>query len=111
MKKIITYKIEVAIKPEEDTESFSSYMEETISEITEVLEASDFHVCCSVDWKFDKTATEPVKFASFGQETNVHTGHCCVKHGCKYSDPQCPVENKKLLQEYPCEWCKEEEND
>jgi len=35
----------------------------------------------------------------------VHRTHCCVIHGCKYGDPDCPVENKKVLQEYLCEQC------
>lgn len=25
------------------------------------------------------------------QETCVHTEHCCLKHGCKYRDENCPV--------------------
>jgi len=24
-------------------------------------------------------------------ETNLHAMHCCVKHGCKYNDENCPV--------------------
>jgi hypothetical protein len=35
----------------------------------------------------------------------VHRTHCCVIHGCKYGDEDCPVVNKKVLQEYLCEYC------
>ena len=35
----------------------------------------------------------------------VHVTHCCVMHGCKYGDPDCPVENKEVMQEYLCEEC------
>ena len=35
----------------------------------------------------------------------VHKSHCCVKHGCKYGDEDCPVENKLTQQEYICESC------
>ena len=35
----------------------------------------------------------------------VHTSHCCVIHGCKYGDKDCPVVNKKILQKYPCQEC------
>jgi len=35
----------------------------------------------------------------------VHVSHCCVKHGCKYGEPSCPVVNKTALQRYPCEDC------
>lgn len=35
----------------------------------------------------------------------VHKTHCCVLHGCKYGDQNCPVESKLIAQEYPCEMC------
>lgn len=35
----------------------------------------------------------------------VHETHCCVVHGCKYRDPDCPVENKVINQDYLCEDC------
>jgi hypothetical protein len=38
-------------------------------------------------------------------EKNVHTEHCCVIHGCKYGDPNCPVEKGVLVQSIPCEYC------
>jgi hypothetical protein len=36
---------------------------------------------------------------------NTHTRHCCLEHGCKYSDPTCPVVNGEQKQEGPCETC------
>jgi hypothetical protein len=36
---------------------------------------------------------------------NVHTEHCCAVHGCKYGDPDCPVETKVQKQSYACEGC------
>jgi len=44
----------------------------------------------------------------------VHASHCCLRHGCKYGDENCPVENGRVVQEYPCEQCsyeKEEEDE
>jgi hypothetical protein len=35
----------------------------------------------------------------------VHTNHCCVRHGCKYCAPNCPVETKVVKQLYNCEDC------
>jgi hypothetical protein len=35
----------------------------------------------------------------------VHVRHCCVLHGCKYGDLDCPVELKTHRQEFPCETC------
>ena len=35
----------------------------------------------------------------------VHVAHCCKWHGCKYGDPDCPVANGEVEQEYPCEGC------
>jgi len=44
----------------------------------------------------------------------VHTSHCCLNHGCKYGNTDCPVEFGGLKQEYPCAYCvwdSEDEND
>lgn len=35
----------------------------------------------------------------------VHVTHCCVWHGCKYRDDNCPVETKQVKQAYDCEAC------
>ena len=35
----------------------------------------------------------------------VHVAHCCKWHGCKYGDPNCPVANGEVEQEYQCEDC------
>jgi hypothetical protein len=35
----------------------------------------------------------------------VHASHCCVMHGCKYGDEDCPVVNKEIKQEFICESC------
>jgi hypothetical protein len=37
----------------------------------------------------------------------VHASHCCVSHGCKYGDPNCPVE-KGLSLGVVCEICADE---
>lgn len=35
----------------------------------------------------------------------VHRTHCCVAHGCKYGDRDCPVETGRIKQDYTCEYC------
>lgn len=35
----------------------------------------------------------------------VHIEHCCLAHGCKYGNKDCPVVNKKLFQRHVCEQC------
>lgn len=42
------------------------------------------------------------------REIGVHKGHCCVKHGCKYGEPDCPVVNQVVEQSYTCEDCSDE---
>lgn len=37
--------------------------------------------------------------------STVHTSHCCLEHGCKYSDPNCPVAKGEQKQQGPCETC------
>lgn len=36
---------------------------------------------------------------------DVHTEHCCLRHGCKYGDDKCTVTTGKERQSYPCEDC------
>jgi hypothetical protein len=38
-------------------------------------------------------------------EIGVHRSHCCILHGCKYGDENCPVKNRVVIQTYPCEEC------
>jgi hypothetical protein len=35
----------------------------------------------------------------------VHKRHCCLEHGCKYRDEDCPVTNRKIRQDGYCETC------
>lgn len=44
-------------------------------------------------------------------EWGVHTSHCCFEHGCKYADPECPVELGIVDQEYECEQCRDDRNE
>lgn len=39
---------------------------------------------------------------------DVHTSHCCEKHGCKYGDDGCSVMTKASVQEYLCESCEDD---
>lgn len=47
------------------------------------------------------------------EDWGVHITHCCLEHGCKYGDDECPVELGLVKQQYSCEMCKEDklEND
>lgn len=38
----------------------------------------------------------------------VHASHCCVVHGCKYGEDDCPVVNRSIEQEYLCEGCSDD---
>ncbi|MGR5366994.1 hypothetical protein [Photobacterium damselae] len=40
----------------------------------------------------------------------VHASHCCLSHGCKYGDKNCPVTTGAIKQLYPCEECYEGES-
>lgn len=39
---------------------------------------------------------------------DVHRTHCCVFHGCKYGDKDCPVETRLVKQAYCCERCEDD---
>ena len=36
---------------------------------------------------------------------DVHVRHCCIVHGCKFGDDDCPVCNAEHKQKYLCEIC------
>lgn len=37
----------------------------------------------------------------------THQTHCCIRHGCKYGNANCPVVNETVVQAYACEYCEE----
>jgi len=41
----------------------------------------------------------------------VHTSHCCAVCGCKYNEPDCPVENGIEPAVYVCEYCEGNQQD
>ena len=41
----------------------------------------------------------------------VHTEHCCLQHGCKYGDYDCPVTSGIKIQSFDCEDCVEDKKD
>jgi len=46
---------------------------------------------------------ESVKMSNV--EYKSHVNHCCIHHGCKYGDDNCPVVLGRDKQSYPCEEC------
>jgi len=42
------------------------------------------------------------------EKYGVHRTHCCIEHGCKYGDKDCPVVNREIRQDYICEDCDNE---
>lgn len=42
---------------------------------------------------------------------DVHTEHCCIGHGCKYSNDDCTVVTRKKVQTWECYECHEERNE
>ena len=43
---------------------------------------------------------------------DVHDSHCCLIHGCKYGDDECPVVNKiEGYEGIPCESCQWEQEE
>jgi len=64
---------------------------------------------CIDDWKVVNWAQEvPMNedHPSFG----VHDTHCCVHHGCKYGDDDCPVEHG-ISEGIRCESCYDMHNE
>jgi len=55
-------------------------------------------------WNAYLIATAPF-VAPVGEKWCVHSEHCCINHGCKYGDDDCPVWRGFKRQSYPCESC------
>jgi hypothetical protein len=45
------------------------------------------------------------------EDYGVHRTHCCKKHGCKYSNDNCPVASGEIVQSHACEFCHDDEED
>lgn len=45
------------------------------------------------------------RIASKLDNREVHAGHCCMTHGCKYGDNWCPVFHGQVQQEYEVQEC------
>lgn len=59
------------------------------------------------DIKSLKSLRLPVPIFHGGPESDkdVHTEHCCLEHGCKYGDENCPVATQLKFQSHACESC------
>ena len=59
------------------------------------------------DLEYIKHMALPVPIFTPEPEENrdVHTEHCCVIHGCKYSKPDCTVTTDTKRQSHACESC------
>jgi len=66
----------------------------------------DFRHC---DPDVDYAELDATRDREEAEEANkdVHTEHCCLRHGCKYIAPltPCTVESGEKEQSFPCEEC------
>jgi len=42
-------------------------------------------------------------------EKSQHVTHCCIVHGCKYGDEDCPIVTGEAVQMHPCITCEDRE--
>jgi len=73
----------------------------------------EFH--CTKDWEIpaERYAADAKakQYAKDHPGSGTHITHCCIHHGCKYGDEDCPVAQGKVRQEFPCEQCSWEEDE
>lgn len=53
----------------------------------------------------NKTTTPKLNTNPDKSDRDVHTEHCCIHHGCKYCEDDCPVTSGEKVQSYLCEEC------
>ena len=52
-----------------------------------------------------KSFNEGIEFRLAKPGENFHRLVCCSVHGCKFGEPDCPVENQQTEQAGDCEYC------
>lgn len=78
-------------------------------ECASCLEMDAFHEQRERQYATDREA-DYERGAAALTNVGVHAAHCCLEHGCKYGDDldgRCPVVNRDIPQDYPCEHCDE----
>ncbi len=55
------------------------------------------------DKRYLETAISGKEYSK--KDADIHTDHCCLKHGCKYGDRKCTVVSGEKKQIGPCEIC------
>jgi hypothetical protein len=103
-------KMVYAFNPDQQTR-FVKLMEQFRAEgLTEAGTIAD-DIASTVKYLADKKVAEDA--AAQGESTipkkdwGVHEHHCCLAHGCKYGNPDCPVAIGLIKQKYRCESCDE----
>jgi len=78
----------------------------------EAEERGDFRHC-DPDVDYEALDATRDREAAERARKDVHTEHCCLRHGCKYMAPQtpCTVESGEKKQSHPCEFCDMENAD
>lgn len=56
-------------------------------------------------WEGESVSVAVVAPTPVTEGKDVHTEHCCARHGCKYGDENCTVASGLKQQSYPCESC------
>jgi len=71
----------------------------------QILEEIDSTTSFEKMQKEKEKAVEKSKTTIPKEKHGVHETHCCIKHGCKYGDIDCPVVLGIIKQRYLCESC------
>ena len=88
----------------EDTPDFVS--RSLIIQLAVIREEIDHEDVSLIEKVFFNTGVNWIESTPLPVEKyGVHRTHCCVIHGCKYGDYECPVSNGTIKQDYPCEDC------
>lgn len=57
------------------------------------------------------TDVEDARAEAIAKGPDVHTEHCCIKHGCKYGDETCTVTTGAKTQSFPCHYCHDDKQE
>lgn len=86
-------------------------VEEVIGEILSDIEEGINYPKVDLNAVYERQHANGYTTSISEEQWGVHRTHCCIVHGCKYMDDDCPVVLGIIKQDYECEFCKDDEND
>lgn len=95
----------IALLKEFDKEGIKGDEFDNKYKIENIIESIESTIKYDAELQVKKDAAAKGETTLSIDKWGVHETHCCLDHGCKYGEVDCPVVLKLTKQVYPCESC------